>query len=564
MTMLSSLVKLFLVILGCCTTISAATIRTLDGKLYQGQIKLDVNQLIISSRSTSTSISAANLLVANFKSPAGEENSLPQPWTADSIGPALPAAATYLSGVLDLTTVGTLTDKEDSLHFIHRPLIGDGEFSARVSGMQAKTPAARAAVILRDSLAPDGASVAFTINPAGVLTSIFRPRPGAPIQTINQGAAPFPCALKIIRQARRFTFFKSTDNRNWESVGQGIAIEMSPEAHAGVTLLTGDRTTPASAQFDNLTITGASPARSLSPHLQSGVILTTGTTLAGEIRSADTNFVHLKTKTTSDLPIPTHEISRLIFKPYDDRKVPPHRTGVLLANGDFFEGDFTSLTNDKIQISSVLFGISTFAVGTDAIVIVLTDQSTTKSTFLVRTVDGSAYSTDSFQILSDRLTLKSALGDTAIATKDLFQIRRTGGAFDSLADLTPIGDAGVPPAFLIDSTTPGLPLDAATDNIDRAIAVRPGVQLTYELNSRYKTLLITPAIPTPIAPAAQLRFIIRADGKELFHTPPLTSVDDPPTIVLNISAVRQLSLKVESNTPIGASALWADPLLVKP
>src|SRR5690349_52022 len=64
------------------TTTTAGTIRTLDGKLYQGQIKLDANQIIVSSRSTSTTIPLDNLLVGNFKSPAGEDNALPPPWTA--------------------------------------------------------------------------------------------------------------------------------------------------------------------------------------------------------------------------------------------------------------------------------------------------------------------------------------------------------------------------------------------------------------------------------------------------------------------------------------------------
>jgi len=48
-------------------------------------------------------------------------------------------------------------------------------------------------------------------------------------------------------------------------------------------------------------------------------------------------------------------------EPTQGWRVTPERTGVLLQNGEWFEGEIRGVKNRKLQVSSVLYGMREFA-----------------------------------------------------------------------------------------------------------------------------------------------------------------------------------------------------------
>jgi hypothetical protein len=68
-----------------------------------------------------------------------------------------------------------------------------------------------------------------------------------------------------------------------------------------------------------------------------------------------------------------------------------------------------------------------------------------------------------------------------------------------------------------------------------------------------------------VLPTTPVRFVVVADGKELFRTPPRTSLSDPLAASLNVAGVKSLTLRVESTSPdpLPTPGVWVDPSLIK-
>jgi hypothetical protein len=97
------------------------------------------------------------------------------------------------------------------------------------------------------------------------------------------------------------------------------------------------------------------------------------------------------------------------------------------------------------------------------------------------------------------------------------------------------------------------------------VVCQAGATLEYDLQARYRVLLCRCGVPDAVLPATAVRLIVLADGRELYRSAPLTSLDDAADLALNLTGVKTLSLRVEAvgNVNLPAAALWGDPMLVK-
>src|SRR5207249_3841600 len=122
-------IGIFAVLLGLIASTRAATVRTLDGKVYQGEISFEPpNQIIVIPPSgTPTRIAFPDLLQASFRSRAPGQ--LPMPWQGDDIGDVTRGAtATFAGGIFTLRAASL----PEASHFVHRGVLGDGEISAHL------------------------------------------------------------------------------------------------------------------------------------------------------------------------------------------------------------------------------------------------------------------------------------------------------------------------------------------------------------------------------------------------------------------------------------------------
>jgi hypothetical protein len=544
-------------LLAIAASADAALIRTLDGKSYTGEISFDSPGVIsVTAANVKTNIPLTDLLQANFRIRSAAQ--LPPPWQADEVGDVSPGStASFAAGVFALRSAAS----PDSAQFVHRLLQGDGEISARIIDEQNARPQSRAALAFRTDTTPDSSFVMLAIAPAGSVNLIYRAQRGAAVQSTPATKLVLPCWLKLTRQARRFVGYKSADGRNWEPLDPAVAADLSPECQIGLTLSSSDKALPVAAHFDNVSIAGAAPSRAASAVLSQGIVLRDGTSLPATIQSADEASITFDGPERKSAVLPTAQVARLLFAPVPARQFPTNHTGVLLTNGDFFDGQFKHFTDNSIRVSSILFGIKSFAPGTQAAAVLLADLNKPTAPFVIHLADASILPCENLQVSKDHLTVTNTSLDTlTLSPRQIDRIDRSGAAFDSLCDLP--AAVNKPGVFAIDSTLVGLPPELEGIQSDRALTLASGAELTYTLDGRYRSLIATLGVPTGLLPYAPARFILVADGQEIFRSPPLTSIDDPLRIAVSLVGKSKLTLHLESTSPHG-QGLLADPLLVR-
>jgi hypothetical protein len=158
-----------------------------------------------------------------------------------------------------------------------------------------------------------------------------------------------------------------------------------------------------------------------------GVVLKSGTLIAGTAKELDETLLKFQPLGRSEEPMSTLNIARLQFRsmsPQLAARIASAVPGVLLANGDFIEGDFKAFSKGQVTISSVIFGLRSFAAASEAVAVVLRPfQPTAK--FVVRTDTGSAFFAEDVEFQQEMMSLtEPILGKVNLKAADLLDCRR--------------------------------------------------------------------------------------------------------------------------------------------
>jgi hypothetical protein len=301
-----------------------------------------------------------------------------------------------------------------------------------------------------------------------------------------------------------------------------------------------------------------------------GVLLTSGEAIAADaITRLDTDGARLVRPGGVALAIAANDLAAVFFRPVSAdilKHIPAGHVGAILDNGDFFEGDPAGFDGNHLKISSVLFGIQTFDVSRQVRAVVLQDASAPDAQKIVRLMDGSVLLGKAISIADGQLTIDDArLGAIAVASQNVMDIAIGSAAFDALSRMAPSKVDGPPTDYSSDNTTTGAPMTLLGVTAAQGIGQRPGVALTWNVDGKYKSVIAKAGVPLGLVPLQRVQFIVLADGKEVFRSPPRSSVDDPTPIGVNLTDVRTLTLRVDGPDRLapGAAGLWADPILVR-
>ncbi len=158
-----------------------------------------------------------------------------------------------------------------------------------------------------------------------------------------------------------------------------------------------------------------------------GVLLKDGTLLAAAIKEVNEATVAFAQPGKTEETIPTRDVARLQFRslsPQLARRIRSLGPGLLLASGDLIEGELKEVKNGRVTISSVIFGLRSYDVGTQAAAMVLR-RATEQGRFLVRTSTGSAYWAGDIEFKANALmVLEPVLGRVKLPADELLDIRR--------------------------------------------------------------------------------------------------------------------------------------------
>jgi hypothetical protein len=291
-------------------------------------------------------------------------------------------------------------------------------------------------------------------------------------------------------------------------------------------------------------------------------VLVGGTVLAGRIDAIDGHAVRVTTSAVGELSMPADGVARVCFGPVGGDlldRVPTGATGLLLRDGDFFEGTLSAFNGTAVTMSSPLLGETTFGTADRAAALVLRPTGREAGAWVVRTTDGSTLSGDGATIVGGAVRLDVAgMGPMAVRLTDVALIRAGGDRVVSLADLVPTDGTAV-----ADATPAGLPPRLVGGPIGRSVCISGGRSVTYRLGGAYSAFACRVGVPAGVVPTEGVHWSVRLDGRVVADSgAPRTSVDDPVDVIVPTAKGQALTLVVEPGRA-GAMGLFADPVVVR-
>lgn len=176
------------------------------------------------------------------------------PWLAADIG--LPRATAFNDYAEDSVLVragGTdMAGTADAFHYVYQPLLGDGRLIARVASLQAVKTTTKAALMIRESLAPGARHVALTLMPTnGVSLRRRVATDGTTLSSNGIPAATAPYWLRIDRLGPNIVAYASADGDTWSQIGS-LAFDPGATPLIGLAATSNDTGKNAAMLFDEL------------------------------------------------------------------------------------------------------------------------------------------------------------------------------------------------------------------------------------------------------------------------------------------------------------------------
>jgi aryl-phospho-beta-D-glucosidase BglC (GH1 family)/regulation of enolase protein 1 (concanavalin A-like superfamily) len=167
---------------------------------------------------------------------------LPDGWSGADVGsPAQAGSADLAAGTWSVSGGGgDIWNGSDDFHLVSRALRGDGAVVARVDAIGNSAQWAKAGVMLRAS---SGASAAFAdvvVTPSNGLAFQWRSAGGAFAEAIYAGGTVrTPVWVRVERRGELLAGSFSHDGEHWVQVGEPTAVDLGPQARAGLAVSAG-------------------------------------------------------------------------------------------------------------------------------------------------------------------------------------------------------------------------------------------------------------------------------------------------------------------------------------
>lgn len=182
--------------------------------------------------------------------------SLPLPWDSGDIGTGIAAgSASHASGVFTVSGAGLLSGRNDSFHFAHQTLSGDGEIIARINSLQNTGTSSRVGVMIRDTLATNSRHVFMGMTGTNAYRWVRRTSTNGNTSTSNSGTGTVPNTwVRLTRVGSVITAYRSTNGTAWTQVGS-LSASFPTNCYIGLVVASGTTGTLNASQFGNVSVT---------------------------------------------------------------------------------------------------------------------------------------------------------------------------------------------------------------------------------------------------------------------------------------------------------------------
>lgn len=155
------------------------------------------------------------------------------------------------------------------------------------------------------------------------------------------------------------------------------------------------------------------------------IFLLNGTTLVGNLKSITSKEIVLSVE-KKDFKVPLVNVGKVLFRnvPEELKEViSSGRSGVLLRNGDFIDGEVKEVDEDIVSLYSTLLGIKRLSIRLNVVALVFKKTRSTKSDVKIVTKYGSEIRGSNIQFEKETFKLKEEiLGEIEFSYKDLVEI----------------------------------------------------------------------------------------------------------------------------------------------
>jgi hypothetical protein len=547
-------------VLVACAAARASTVKTLDGKSYEGEVRFSASGklAIVPKSGDAAEIDFKSLLSVQFKGqPSARAAMLPH-WVGRDIGivPPMPQGDEhYLQGVMTIRASGIeMRGDRDSFHFVYQPFAGDVELVARVASITRTDEHATAGLMIRGG-ADVNAFYAMTLAQAGARPCMrLRARPMqmlTAVSTVDPGA---PVWLKLIRQGNSVRGYTSLDGQDWDLIGSET-VQLPPTALIGFAVCANNAHGLCTAVFEKISIASiaAPTATENNNRALRGVVLRDGSIVVGQVRSASDSVVRIYRDREREMSIPINDISRVLLGPLPRNfagKFQPGHRGVLLYTGDFFEGELMGIEGGRVKVSSVLFGVKKFEMP-QVLAIALRDLTAPAGAFEVSAADGSVLAAEKLEIEKDTMVAQTKAGAIRFAIGELIEIKAGASRFKALAEIKPAAvknemGMGAEAAFVAEAGGADKAVTLGGKPSQMAMILSAGTSVTYRFDGAYRMAMFRLGMKDEIAAPGAARLTVIADDREIYKSDPRTAQDEAVSISLNLEGVKSLVLRADA------------------
>jgi regulation of enolase protein 1 (concanavalin A-like superfamily) len=200
-----------------------------------------------------TSHSNGVLAVSDISQVSISSGSLPSAIQTQDIGsPALGGNTSFAAGTYTITAGGLdIWDTSDQFRYTYQQVSGDVDVVARVASLTAADPWSKAAVMIRESLAPDSRFAMAVVSAQSGYSLQWRADTSGFADWTPGGTGAAPQWVRVVRTGSQFQAFRSTDGQAWTLMGTNT-IPMGSAAYVGIAVTSHNpavRTTAVVEQF---------------------------------------------------------------------------------------------------------------------------------------------------------------------------------------------------------------------------------------------------------------------------------------------------------------------------
>lgn len=415
----------------------ADTVVTRDGKTLSGKARIEKDHVTITPPAAKpVTIPLDNLASLTLDAPAPKgppPATQPSAWTSADVGlvrgdKGLVRFESDRITLLDSAAgLRGAKNEHDSLFFFHQKVLHDATLVARLRFFEDQK-FSRAGIAIRSSLAPDAPMVALVRSRTAQSAIVRRSAQGSVLEDgdISQQRILGATFLKLQRKGYTFTASESTDGVNWQTVG-AVEVPMPEEIFVG---LAAANSVPGGGRsvFDRVCLT-ASPADPASvARVPRGLITLRGSCLACDVTSADDAKVDFLIA-AQPRSLPLQQVARIVFTPllpaHHEKLQAASNPGVLLINGDFLDGEIKAIRDDKIHITSVLFGARAIDTRREAAAVALRPLAPAQPQWHIDLANRSSLAASRLTLEKDTVKLTDPiLGDLTLPAADILSLKR--------------------------------------------------------------------------------------------------------------------------------------------